>query len=145
MTGPESRIRTFAAAPLVRYVLLQVPGALVLVCVLYILVDHGWLDTTAGLWVLGLWVAKDAALYPLYRPALTTLPQHSGGSELLGATGRTRTEVAASGLIVVNGEFWRARSAAAPIPPRTPVRVRGADGRVLVVEPAPPGRTRGDD
>lgn len=145
MTGPESRIRTFAVAPLVRYALLQVPGVLVLVCVLYILVDHGWLDTTAGLWVLGLWVAKDAVLYPLYRPALVTVPQHSGGSDLLGATGRTRTEVGESGLIVVNGEFWRARSAAAPIPARSPVRVRAADGRVLVVEPASVGPPDGDD
>ena len=133
MNSRRSGQPSFLQHPLLRYTLLQVPGLLLLGSVLYILHGWGWLSGQAVFWVALVWVIKDIALYPLYRPALMRPPQQNVAESLLGASGTARTEVADSGLVLIRGEFWRARSAGAAIAAGKRVQVCGARGRVLVV------------
>lgn len=135
MPGPASRFRGFTAHPLVRYTLLQVPGWLFLGTLLYVLWSRQWLGAEAAGWVMALWVLKDAVLYPLYRPALTGSTRTGGIRDLVGASGRARTPIDARGLVVVGGEFWRARVAPgqSAIAAGTAIRVTAVDRRVLVV------------
>ena len=56
---------------------------------------------------------------------------------LVGLVGETRGELKPEGPVYVKGTLWRGRSNDGPIPPGTRVRVRGADGLVLRVEPDP--------
>lgn len=134
MTEPESRNRRSGIGPLVYYVLLQVPGYLFLGALLYILMSRDWLGVEGVVWIMGLWLAKDVALYPLYRPALMANQQADAIASLEGSTGYARTEIADRGLVLVRGEFWRARTTANPIPVGTRIRVHGSEGRVLIVE-----------
>ncbi|SEO57508.1 NfeD family protein [Aquisalimonas asiatica] len=126
---------SFLQHPLTRYTLLQVPGWLLLGSVLYIVHSWGWLGGQSVFWVALVWLIKDVALYPLYRPALMRPAQQNVAESLLGATGTARTDVAESGLVLVRGEFWRACSAGAAIAAGNRVQVCGARGRVLVVCP----------
>ena len=84
-----------------------------------------------------IWVAKDAALYPLYRPALHSGIRGQPVPTLEGARGRAHSDITDRGLVVINGEFWRARSADALIPNGTPIRVQSTHGRILTVTPDP--------
>ena len=122
------------AHPLLRYTLLQIPGIIFLGAALSIALERDWIVAGTAAWVIGFWVLKDVALYPLYRPALMRTRQGSAAAALEGACGRTHSEVAERGVVVVTGEYWRACSASDPIPDGVPVRVRGSRGRLLVVE-----------
>ena len=140
MPGPESRNRTSGYGPLIRYILVQVPGILVLGAGLYMLLGWGWISRSTAAWVMVIWVAKDAALYPLYRPALQSGIRGQPVPTLEGARGRAHSDITDRGLVVINGEFWRARSAADPIPNGTPIRVQSTHGRILTVTPDPGDR-----
>ena len=63
-------------------------------------------------------------------------PSATGAEALVGEQGRARTAVStdAAGQVDVRGEIWRAVSRE-PLPPGQPVRVLGANGLTLVVEP----------
>ena len=135
MPGPESRNRVSGYGPLIRYTLIQVPGILFLGAGLYIVLGWGWISLNTAIWVMVIWVAKDAALYPLYRPALQSGIRGQPVPTLEGARGRAHSDITERGLVLVNGEYWRARSADAPIPNGTPIRVQAAQGRILTVTP----------
>ncbi|WP_290647897.1 NfeD family protein, partial [Aquisalimonas sp.] len=102
--------------------------------ILSILMSRGWLGAEGVVWIMALWLAKDVVLYPLYRPALMTNQQVDAVASLEGSTGYARTEIADRGLVLVRGEFWRARATSNPIPVGTRIRVHGSEGRVLIVE-----------
>lgn len=76
-------------------------------------------------------------------------PVQSGREGLLGEQGVARTDLDPEGKVFVHGEIWRARSAGAPIPAGTAVRVSEVRGLALVVEdaepavPSPPTETTG--
>lgn len=67
-------------------------------------------------------------------------PARTGAAEVLGVTGVVRTRLDPEGLVFVNGELWRARSATGEaLPQGTPVRVdRRLEGLVLEVSPLEP-------
>jgi len=91
---------------LIKYALLQVPE-LALLFLLLLLVRH-WTDYPPWIFwtVLILWIVKDAALYPIYRNALSS----AGPSDsVIGARGIARERIAPCGYILVQGELWRAR------------------------------------
>jgi membrane protein implicated in regulation of membrane protease activity len=122
----------------VRYWLFQVPGILLLGVILWLFVRHGWIGIRLGLLVLGIWILKDALLYPLYRPALQDSPP-SGAEALIGEEGILRTDITRRrrGLVEVRGERWRARCEdGRALSAGTWVRVVHARGMVLVVTPA---------
>ena len=62
----------------------------------------------------------------------------SGHLHLIGATGRVETELEPEGSVLVNGELWRARARQGVTASRrgSKVRVTGASGHLLEVEPS---------
>jgi membrane-bound serine protease (ClpP class) len=71
--------------------------------------------------------------------ALLSRHRKSGTGELglVGTTGRVETALEPEGAVIVRGELWRARlkPAGAPLTRGRAVRVVGACGHVLEVEP----------
>ncbi len=120
-------------SPVIRYTLLQVPGWLLLVMLLWIAWDSGWLSSEITGLILLLWLLKDLLLYPLYRPALQG-PSPSGGSALVGMRARVHRRLAPVGQVRVFGEIWRARSAdGQPVESGAWVTVIAAEGLTLTV------------
>lgn len=114
--------------------LLQVPGWLVAIVVLY------WLHGSFGLpfhWAVGIYAAyivKDFLLYPLLKRAYEE-GAHSGTASLVGETGVVTQTIDPAGYIRVRGELWQARTPdARAIPQGSSVRVKSAAGMVLMVE-----------
>jgi membrane protein implicated in regulation of membrane protease activity len=117
-------------SPFVRYLLLQIPGWLAVTAALAAL--H-WL-TAWPLWILplglALFVAKDVAMYRIYRDTLRPPPG------LVGARGRAVERLAPRGYVRVEGELWRAETTGAAIDAGAEVIVREAHGLTLRVDPA---------
>ncbi len=110
--------------PATKYLLLQVPGWILVALVVAILLHWQWIGARAAALVVVLWLAKDLVLYPLYRPALTSQPPATGAAALVGARGRSLTAVNGQGQVEVAGERWLARACeGGPIGAGTPVEV----------------------
>jgi membrane protein implicated in regulation of membrane protease activity len=95
-------------------------------------------------WILpvsiAVWLAKDLALYPMLARAYAARA-HSTAGRLLDRRGTVTEALASStGWIRVDGELWQARSTATLEVGRS-VRVVGADGMTLLVEPIGPEPT----
>ncbi|MBE0596056.1 MAG: hypothetical protein IH614_02160 [Desulfuromonadales bacterium] len=120
----------------VKYALVQIPSALLLVAVL-VLLRHWWGFPQWVLWLtLLLWVLKDVALYPLVRRAYE--PADPGTcAALRGYRGTAREPLAPTGYVEIRGELWRAEVADGRRVERGgEVRVREVRGLTLLVEPA---------
>jgi membrane protein implicated in regulation of membrane protease activity len=94
---------------LLRYVLLQIPGILLVSVAVIVLWRNDLIGTSTAAAALALWVLKDMALYPLYRSALRP-PPPTGIDALVGQVATAHTEIAESGLVGVRGELWQARA-----------------------------------
>ncbi len=117
-----------------KYALMQIPGALLIGLILYLL--HSWalISLRLTLVVLLIWILKDVLLYPLYRPALES-GVATGARAMIGATGKARTDLTPRGLVEVDGERWQARAAKGQtIHAGQRIRVHGTTGMVLRVE-----------
>ncbi|MDQ2070026.1 NfeD family protein [Natronospira bacteriovora] len=127
-------------ATVLRYVLLQIPGAALLGIMLYLAVQWEWMSGRLALWVMAIWLVKDALLFPVYRPALEG-GQSPGPESMIGRTGISLTSVQDKGLIQIHGERWRARSRNGEFIPRADtVRVVAHERLLLIVE-----RVRADE
>ena len=132
----DAERRIWSAAVLGKYWLLQLPEA-ALVVVILLLLQH-WFDIpTWVVWgVAALWVAKDAALYPLvwrsFDPAYPAT-QHS----LDGERGVATERLDPSGYIRVRGELWRAELARGtrPVDKGEAVEVQSMRGLTVIVVP----------
>jgi len=115
MRGTSEKRDAAAAAPswraelrvVGRYALFQLPELAAVVAILMVLV---WAEVaaarTAALFCL-LWVAKDAALYPLTRAAY----RHHDPADphrMIGRRGVARRELSPRGWVFVGGALWRA-------------------------------------
>ena len=94
-----------------RYWLYQAPG-LGIVAVLVIAGAHWfavpiWACATA----MGLWIAKDAVLYPFLKSAYEG-PQPTGLETMIGSLGTAQEDLMPHGLVKVGAELWRAESGA---------------------------------
>jgi membrane protein implicated in regulation of membrane protease activity len=122
-------------APALRYVLLQVPGwVLVTFCALALWafeLTAGWLAAA----IVTVWLIKDLALYPVVRRAFA--PAEAAADRIVGQTATAVEAVAPRGYVRLGGELWRAELAdrAAPIEAGERVVVRRAEGLTLIVEP----------
>ncbi|HXV75940.1 MAG TPA: hypothetical protein VD788_06420, partial [Candidatus Polarisedimenticolaceae bacterium] len=89
----------------VRYWLLQLPGQLGLFALMWLL--QRWLGFAA--WVpfvvVGVWAAKDLALYPLVRGAYATGDRLGAPRKLVGEAGAAEQDLAPSGYVRVRGEL----------------------------------------
>jgi len=116
-----------------RYLLLQVPGWLAIVVGGAVLVQIDALGWGVVFAVLGGWMLKDLALYPLLRPHLFST-RGEPGVDLLGRTAAVVTTLAPEGYVQLGNERWRARSEdGARVEIGQPVRVIAADGLTLTV------------
>ena len=119
---------------IVKYVLLQLPALAVLV-VLLVLVKR-WIDLPSWfIWgLIGLWIAKDMALFPLTWRAYDQ-DRARAGSSMVGARGIAEERLNPSGYIRVRGELWQAEVVgdAPPIERGEGVRIQGIRGLTLLV------------
>ncbi|MGH7966444.1 MAG: NfeD family protein [Candidatus Binatia bacterium] len=119
---------------LTKYILLQVPGW-VLMAFLAIGLRH-WiaLPLWAAVGLFALWVVKDFLLYPLVRTAYAS-DVKTGSKQLIGARGTAQEPLNPQGYVHVHGELWRAQAEPSdrPIAAGSPVRVQAAHGLTLVV------------
>jgi len=132
----DAERRIWSAAVLGKYWLLQLPEA-ALVVVILLSLQHWFGIPTWVVWSLvALWVAKDAALYPLvwrsFDPGYPAT-QHS----LDGERGVATERLDPSGYIRVRGELWRAELArgARPVDKDETVEVQSMRGLTVIVVP----------
>lgn len=129
------------ARTLLRYWLIQLPGAALLLVALLLL--RRWFDLPmwAVATVIAAWLIKDAALYPVLKHAFdpTSGPQpHSPlGRTAVAHEGLGQTGMPRRGYVQLGGELWLAELApgAQGVAPGRRVRVVDQRGLCLVVEP----------
>jgi membrane protein implicated in regulation of membrane protease activity len=122
----------------VRYLLIQLPGALAVV--LALVVVRRWIEMPVGTVALvaAAWIAKDLALYPVLRHAYE-VDARTEMEKLAGDEAIVRTALEPRGLVLMRGELWKAEVAdgeAVPIPVGARVRIEGHRGLVLLVSAA---------
>ena len=132
----DAEKRIWSAAVLGKYWLLQLPEAAFVVVIL-LLLQHWFGIPTWVVWsVAVLWVAKDAALYPLvwrsFDPGYPAT-QHS----LDGEQGVATERLDPSGYIRVRGELWHAELArgARAVDKDEAVEVQSMQGLTVIVVP----------
>ena len=113
------------------YLLVQIPGWLIAVLVLWGFHIWGALPLKMGLALLAAWILKDILLFPAMRRFYQSEP---AAGRVVGKSGTAVTTVNPSGFIRVHGELWQARSEL-PIPEGAAVRVREIRGLILFVSP----------
>lgn len=123
-----------------RYWLYQLPG-IVLATALAVAVAH-WLSLPAWTCIVAavVWIAKDAALYPMLKSSFRA-GGPTGPASLVGSLGTVRDALDPIGLIKIGPELWKARSSS-PAAVGEVVRVVGCSGMTLLVE-APEPETDG--
>lgn len=121
-------------APIVRYVLFQVPGWVLAGAVLYGLWPRSGFEPWVGLAVFAGWIAKDFAMWPLLRKSYET-DVRTGAADLVGAKGVVQAPIDPIGSVRVRGELWKARaeSPGEVLLAETDVEVVGASGMTLTV------------
>ena len=119
-----------------RYTLLQVPGAALLVGLL--IVVRRWVDLPAWLlWgLVAVWVAKDVILFPFLWRAYDWDRSRDGNS-MVGLQGRANERLDPSGYVTVRGELWLAEvmEGGRAVEKEEGVRVQGMRGLTLLVVP----------
>jgi len=136
----------WSAQVLGKYWLLQLPELALLVVVLLVLRDWQGLPAWLAWSVVGLWLAKDAALYPFVWRSYD--PGHPATLHSLdGEHGVATERLDRSGYIRVRGELWRAELApeARPVDEGEPVQVQATRGLTLIVAPVGDARSIGSD
>lgn len=115
-----------------------------LVLFLGLLVDYDAVPLWAIEGLLVFWVLKDIAMYPLLRRAYERNTK-TGAEELIGRQGTTQGRLDPEGFVKVHGELWKARmdSMEQCVEPDTKVKVKAANGMILIVEADESRRSRG--
>lgn len=121
-----------------RYLGFEAPSWLLLAAVLAVLMRVWDLSLGLAALVLGLWVVKDLALFPILRVAYEPAGGSGGAENLIGALGTVSSDLDPEGWVRIGAERWRARVAReqAPVPAGAAVRVTAVEGLELRVEPA---------
>ncbi len=130
MARPGSDNRVLA-----KYVLFQVPGAVLAGLALSAAVYWWDLSALIAIGLFALWLVKDAVLYPFLRIAYES-GSGTASDRLAGATAIAKQPLDPEGYVHVCGELWRARlvDGSAPVPRGAALHVRSVDGLTLVVE-----------
>lgn len=118
-----------------RYLVLQLPGAVLFVIVLILV--RRWADLPAWLFFLlvALWVGKDGVLFPFVRKAYDPPEDRN---PMIGALGVAEDRLAPSGYVRIGGELWKAHIPGSrnAIDRGESVRVTDVEGLTLIVEHA---------
>lgn len=135
---PESKPQPSARprSPWQRYWLYQLPGIVVVAALAAGAAQ--WLSLPPWTCVAAtlLWVAKDAALYPVVKASYQA-GGPTGPASLIGSLGTVRDALDPIGMIKIGPELWKAKSSA-PAAAGAVVRVVGCSGMTLLVEARPP-------
>jgi membrane protein implicated in regulation of membrane protease activity len=127
--------KKWTVAILVRYTALQLLGLIVLVGIL--LLVEPWLNLPAWcLWlIIGLWILKDAALFPLTWRAYDW-DRTGNDPSLEGHYGIVHERLDPAGYVKIRGELWRAEIAKgdSPVEVGDQVRVLNLRGLTLLVK-----------
>lgn len=125
----------FRDSALKKYLVIQVPGWVLVATILTVL--GRWIDLPlwAAVGLFFVWVVKDLVLYPLLRPAYESNGK-SAAERLIGVHGIAEEPLAPSGYIRVGRELWRAEALEwdKPIPQGSRVRVQGVRGLTLLIQ-----------
>jgi membrane-bound serine protease (ClpP class) len=115
---------------------MQIPGWLLVAAMLLLLRSTADVASPVVGAVIGLAVLKDLALYPFLRHSYRGDPR-TGGERLVGSRGSVTMALTPHGYIFVRGERWQAKTETTEktVAEGTSVRVRGASGLMLIVEP----------
>lgn len=108
-------LREIPARIYLRYLLLMVPGAIVLIVILIVI--QQWVVMPAWLFgaIIFLWVAKEVVIFPfVWRSHDTRRPGIS--RKMIGERGIVKERLDPVGYIQVGGELWRAESVEAGLP-----------------------------
>jgi len=136
MTPPAARRAT--PSPLLRYVLLQIPGFVVTSLVLWLAYQVDFIAARTGLVVLTLSVLKDVAFYPLIRHSLSSAKSSVGVDRVLDKVAVVEEDLKPVGIVRIFGERWRAEGVDGPIGRGQQVRVVAVSGLTLRVRQLPP-------
>ena len=82
---------------------------------------------------MGLWIAKDALLYPFLKSAYEG-PQPTGLESMIGSLGTAKENLMPRGFVRVGAELWMAESKES-VKAGQIVRVSGCEGMILLVDP----------
>ena len=130
----------FSPHTLFKYILLQIPGTLVVLILL--LLAREWFSLPAwAFWTfLLIWVAKDVALFPMVWKAYDASPEGIP-DHMEGVHGLVRDRLDPNGYIMVRGELWRAELEIGlePLEPGSEVVVICRQGLTLLVRPESAG------
>lgn len=119
-----------------RYTVYQIPGIVVVGVALWALWPlTGW-SNWLGAVVLGLWIAKDIALYPLLKAAYDPIPTDDP-ARLLGREALVIEALCPIGHVKLGAERWRAECCVDGLQVASGQRVRidGVEGLTLRVSP----------
>lgn len=126
----------FRHSPLAKYLVIQIPGWVLVAVVLEVL--RRWVDLPlwAAIALFLVWIVKDLILFPFLRPAYESGGK-SGVERLIGVQGTAEERMAPSGYIRIGGELWRAEALQTdkPIPRGSRVRVQAVRGLTLLIQP----------
>ena len=115
-----------------KYTLLQIPAALLVALLLWLLRIKTGLDLWVVWAIIIIWVAKDVVLFFFLWPAYDN--EHADYYGLKGLQGKVVKSLAPGGTIKVRGQTWKARSELPQsIPAGSTVRVVEQHGLTLVV------------
>ncbi len=92
----------------IRYWLFQIPGIVLAALVGGSLYYFERVTLSTAFLILGAWVIKDAALYPILVHAFRTEGTKTGIEKMIGMVGTVRQELQPEGIIWVRGERWKA-------------------------------------
>ena len=132
----QPRKATRELRPVIKYLLLQIPGWVLAAMGLWLLRQWIGLSLWAAVGLFLVWVIKDLALYPFVRRAYEG-KSRTGDERLIGAEGIVEEQLAPSGYVRVGAELWRAEAMRVdePIPRGSRVRVHAVRGLTLLIEP----------
>ena len=120
-----------------KYLLLQIPGLLIVGCLVAAAVRWWGVSTLTACLLLVAWVVKDAVMFPFVKSAYE--PSDEGVSNLVGARAVASDRLDPAGWVRLGPELWRAELARGhePVAKGTVVRVCAVNGLVVTVEPDP--------
>jgi membrane protein implicated in regulation of membrane protease activity len=121
---------------LIRYILLQIPGTVLLALILVQV--NNWIELPQWIiwFIVAIWVAKDIILFPFVWSAYDWHYQDETRS-MIGKRGVAKERLAPSGYIQIYGELWKAKiiEGNRPIEKGEGVLVEDMQGLILLVRP----------
>jgi membrane-bound serine protease (ClpP class) len=131
----KTNLREIPKRIYIRYILLSIPGTVVLILILEIV--RYWIPIPPWLFatIVGLWLAKEVILFPFVWQAHDTRRQGLSRT-MIGELGIAKEPLAPTGYIQVYGELWKARMIkdGPPIKAGQYVRITKMEGLSLIVE-----------